>query len=160
MLHRLTLIVLIGLTLFLVAGCSPTVMRDIGLDKPAPRKTEQDLNAGIRNYDKGNYRTAARELRYALKKGLIYRKDKVNAHKYLAFIYCVTDRTQLCGDEFKKALILDPYFELSPAEAGHPIWGPVYRRVRKEMTLHRRFSEYDGRGMYLHPYVFSSIIYA
>lgn len=113
-------------------------MRDIGLDKLAPRKAEQELNAGITNYDKGNYHTAARELRYSLKRGLTFRRDKVSAHKYLAFIYCVTDRTQLCGDEFKKALILDPHFELSPAEAGHPIWGPVYRRVRKEMSQARR----------------------
>ncbi len=143
MLHRLTLIVLIFLTPFFVAGCSTTVMRDIGLDKPAPRKAEQELNAGISNYDKGNYRTATRELRYSLKRGLTFRKDKVSAHKYLAFIYCVTDRMQLCGDEFKKALILDPHFELSPAEAGHPIWGPVYRRVKKEMSDGRRKRSYS-----------------
>lgn len=138
MLHRLTSVLLLFLILFFVAGCSTTAMRDIGLDKLAPRKADQELNAGISNYNKGNYQTAARELHYSLKRGLTFQRDKVSAHKYLAFIYCVTERMQLCGDEFKKAMVLNPHFELSPAEAGHPIWGPVYRRVRKEMSYERR----------------------
>ena len=35
-------------------------------------------------------------------------------------------------DQFQKALDADPKFELEPAEAGHPIWGPALRSVKAE----------------------------
>ena len=121
-----------------MTGCASNAFRDTGLNKLAPRKAEQELSAGISNYDKGNYQTAARELKYSINSGLTFQSDEISAHKYLAFIYCVTERTRLCSEEFRKIFVLDPHFELSPAEAGHPIWGPVYRRVRKEASQPRK----------------------
>jgi hypothetical protein len=35
-----------------------------------------------------------------------------------------------CRDEFRKALDLDPSFDLRENEAGHPIWGPAFRSVK------------------------------
>jgi hypothetical protein len=87
------------------------------------------LEEGIRNYEEGNYRTSARRLQYALEEGLS-RPDRVKAHKYLAFIACVSGQQLTCREEFSIALELDPTFELEPAEAGHPIWGPVYKNVK------------------------------
>ena len=87
------------------------------------------LEEGIRNYEEGNYRTSARRLQYALEEGL-GRPDRVKAHKYLAFIACVSGQQLTCREEFSIALELDPSFELEPAEAGHPIWGPVYKNVK------------------------------
>ena len=58
------------------------------------------------------------------------KNDKVSAYKYLAFIHCVSGREKLCYDSFKKALALNPDFELTPAEAGHPLWGPVFRSAK------------------------------
>ena len=54
----------------------------------------------------------------------------MRAHKYLAFIDCVSERIPACRDEFRKALRIDPGMELSTAEAGHPIWGPVFYAVK------------------------------
>jgi len=54
----------------------------------------------------------------------LLRKDRVTAHKYLAFIYCVSDKKKQCREQFKEAMEIDSDFELSPSEAGHPIWGP------------------------------------
>lgn len=117
----------------LLAGCASEPMRNIGLDKFSPRKAEQELSAGLRNYEDGNYKTASKSLQNALDAGLTFKSDQVTAHKYLAFIHCASDREKLCRDEFRKALELDPKFELTPAEEGHPVWGPAFRGVQVEM---------------------------
>ena len=56
--------------------------------------------------------------------------DRVIAYKHLAFINCAEGRERLCREHFIRALTLDPRMELAPAEAGHPVWGPVYRAVK------------------------------
>jgi Tfp pilus assembly protein PilF len=92
-------------------------------------KGEQELSTGIRNYEDGKYGEAAKTLQGALDAGL-NSGDQVKAHKYLAFIHCASSREKQCRDEFRKALDLNPSLELEPAEAGHPIWGPVFRSVK------------------------------
>src|SRR5204862_280639 len=72
---------------------------------------------------------SAKNLQSALDKGLGDR-DKVAAYKHLAFIHCVSGRERQCRDEFRKALAVDPTMDLAPAEAGHPIWGPIFRAVK------------------------------
>mgnify|MGYP001549986536 CR=1 FL=1 len=57
-------------------------------------------------------------------------EDQIKAHKYLAFIDCVSGRQPQCREEFRKALDIDPNLELQPNEAGHPTWGPVFRSVK------------------------------
>ena len=73
-------------------------------------------------------------LRNAQQMGLEDKRDQVIAHKYLAFIHCVSGREQQCRDEFKKALTIDPAFELTPAEAGHPVWGPIFRGEKAKLA--------------------------
>jgi len=68
-------------------------------------------------------------LRTALLQGLRDRRDTAVAHKYLAFIACAFNRLPECERQFRNALAVDPGFVLTDAEIGHPIWGPVYRRV-------------------------------
>jgi len=55
--------------------------------------------------------------------------DRASAHKYLAFIYCTSKRESLCATAFKSARQADPAFVLSKSEAGHPLWGKVYRKA-------------------------------
>ncbi len=52
---------------------------------------------------------------------------RVNALKYLAFTYCVSERRLLCRQAFERALQLDPGFTLDPAESSHPLWGPEFQ---------------------------------
>jgi Tfp pilus assembly protein PilF len=87
------------------------------------------LNAGLKQYDDGDYQPAAKTLQSAIDQGLSD-KDKVNAHKHLAFIHCSSGRSAPCREEFRKALAIDPKMELTPAEAGHPGWGPVFRSLK------------------------------
>ena len=56
---------------------------------------------------------------------------QTTALKYLAFSFCVTRRQAQCQAQFENALKLDPAFDLEPAERGHPLWGPVFERVKK-----------------------------
>lgn len=114
----------------LMTACAVPMVRDAGLDKFAPRKAEQDLSSGIRAYEDGDYKRSARLLQSALSAGLLLNSDKVAAHKYLAFMHCAQSREKQCRDEFRKALELDPELELTPAESGHPSWGPVFRSLK------------------------------
>jgi Tfp pilus assembly protein PilF len=92
-------------------------------------KGEPLLAAGLRQYDDGNYDASLRSLSEALALGLPS-AERVKAHKHLAFVHCASDRQRQCRDEFRKALAIDPALELGPAEAGHPVWGPVFRAVK------------------------------
>ena len=56
-------------------------------------------------------------------------RDRATAHKLLAFITCTSERIAECEAAFVAARQADPAFALSRSEQGHPLWGPVYRRV-------------------------------
>jgi len=100
--------------------------------EPQPTRSAEDLlAAGVAQYEEGNYAHAQRLLQSSLAEGLSSRTSQARAYKYLAFIYCVTDRTVQCRQAFSNALNADPRFTLSAAEAGHPTWGPVYRSVSR-----------------------------
>jgi Tfp pilus assembly protein PilF len=96
------------------------------------RKADRELSLGIRNYEDGNYKIASNNLQSALDLGLTFNRDAVQAHKYLAFIYCLSKREKQCRSEFRKALDKDSTFDLKPEEAGHPGWGPIFRVVKAE----------------------------
>ena len=114
----------------LMTACATPIMRDAGLDKFALRKSEKDLSLGIRAYEDGDYRNSTRLLQSALAADLFLTSDKVAAHKYLAFMYCAQSREKACRDEFRKVLDLNPNFQLTPAESGHPSWGPVFKSLK------------------------------
>ncbi len=122
----------------LASACSSGPVRDIGLDKLSPRKAEQELSSGLKSYENGQYPLAAKHLQNALNDELTFKSDRVTAHKYLAFVYCVSDRKKQCRAEFEEALEINSDFELSSAEAGHPLWGPVYREVKAEQRQKKK----------------------
>jgi Tfp pilus assembly protein PilF len=87
------------------------------------------LSAGLKQYEEGDYVQSAKNLQGAIELG-VPEKQRANAHKYLAFIYCASSRERQCRDEFRKALAVDPALDLAPAEAGHPVWGPIFRSLK------------------------------
>lgn len=93
-------------------------------------KAQQELANGIASYENGNYKASVRQLQAALTLGLEAPDKQASAHKYLAFMHCVNGRERLCREEFHKALAVDPAFDLTPSEAGHPTWGPVFRKLK------------------------------
>lgn len=90
------------------------------------------LKEGIAKYNDGDYNGTIKKLGNATEIWTSHNKSiQVGALKYLAFSYCVTSRTQLCRQQFERALKIDPSFDLLPSEIGHPIWGPVFLKAKK-----------------------------
>jgi len=102
---------------------------NVGVTDLSTRPAESALLQGLRAYDDGQYPDAEAQLKAALAAGLAATHDRAAAHKTLAFIYCTSSREKACADEFLAARAADPNFALTKAEAGHPMWGPVYRRT-------------------------------
>lgn len=100
--------------------------------KPPPSLGADELAKAVASYDDGDYAAAAKQFQAALDLGLPLPNERAIAHKHLAFMACVAKRTSACRAEFRKAMGADPGFELAAAEAGHPVWGPVYRRVKAD----------------------------
>jgi hypothetical protein len=90
---------------------------------------DERLAAGVKQYEDARYTEAAELLKSSLGAGLRSRTSQARAHKYLAFIHCISEREAACRQSFGRAFAADPAFALTPAEAGHPQWGPVYRSV-------------------------------
>ena len=97
----------------------------------AARPAEKALLAAMRAYDDAQYPQSERLLDQSLQAGLVSPKDQAAAHKYLAFIYCTSERVFECEAAFRAARAADPGFRLSKAERGHPLWGPVYERAQR-----------------------------
>ena len=127
-----TLILSIAASAWL-AGCgsAPPAAPSNGLMDVAERPAEKALLAGIRAYDDAQYPEAEKQFRQALAAGLGSAKDRAAAHKHLAFIACTSNRMSACEAEFVAARQADPAFALSKSEAGHPLWGPVYKRLQR-----------------------------
>ncbi|MFN9744067.1 MAG: TssQ family T6SS-associated lipoprotein [Betaproteobacteria bacterium] len=113
----------------LMAACTSPPPRPAGLSELMERPAERALVEGLRAYDEGQYPQAEAALLRALTSGLASPRDRASAHKLLAFITCTSERIATCEDAFRAARAADPGFALDRSEAGHPLWGPVYRRV-------------------------------
>ena len=100
-------------------------------------RANEQLAAGIKQYDAGEYDAAVKSLTDSLDHGLLTKADQSRARKYLAFSHCVSGREQQCRGEFRKAFEINPDFSLAPAEDGHPSWGPIYREVRTQLISER-----------------------
>ena len=132
---RLPVVVLGILSALLLSACGT-----LGLDVNAGIKSgascqcdahsELDLAKGIKLYEEGDYSDSMAMLQHALLDGLGSKSSQSSAYKYLAFIHCVSGREKQCHDAFKKAIEVDPDFKLQTAEAGHPVWGPVFRSAK------------------------------
>ncbi len=116
----------------LAAGCAappPPAAPPTGLSEVMARPAERALLDGIRSYDDAQYAQAEKALRQALADGLASARDRATAHKLLAFISCSSERLTDCEQQFRDARAADASFALSRSEAGHPVWGPVYKSL-------------------------------
>jgi len=89
------------------------------------------LDRGVTSYEQGNYSVAMTRLQGVIDYPAATAPQKVEAYKLSAFIHCISGREKMCSESFKKALQLDPKFDLTPAEVGHPVWGPVFLTAKK-----------------------------
>ena len=129
--RSLSLTAVLSTALWLAACAQQPTTPPVNQADLAERTAKEALLAGIRLYDDGQYPEAEKQFGTALKLNLASAKDRAAAHKYLAFIYCTSNRQSLCESSFRAAMQADPAFALSKSEAGHPQWGPVYQRVQR-----------------------------
>ncbi len=95
-------------------------------------KGEIALQDGMIKYDSGDYVAAARLLEGALKEGLATKELQVRAHKHIAFSLCLQEKWRECRAAFIKIYEVDPDFDLSPAEAGHPSWPRTFAGAKAQ----------------------------
>jgi tetratricopeptide (TPR) repeat protein len=126
----------------LIAGCATpqpaTPPRPSAEDVARQQRIERAqsvLTEGLKQYEQGAFEDSMKSLLIALDSGVLTVPQQLNARKHMAFIQCVNNREVVCKEEFEKAFALDPKFELSAAESGHPTWGPIYRLVKTELEI-------------------------
>lgn len=107
-----------------LAGCA--------MVSPERRAAQATLDRARAAYDAGDYQRTISLLSQSHEINDADLDTQVGAHKLMAFSYCVTNRITLCRNEFSKILEIDRHFELSPAERGHPIWGPAFEAARRK----------------------------
>ena len=98
-------------------------------------RAQANLSEGLKKYERGSFDEAVNFFLAALDSGQLTLAEQLTARKHVAFVHCLGGREANCKEEFEKIFALDQKFELTPAEAGHPIWGPVYRLARTEIEL-------------------------
>ncbi len=129
-------IIIGGLCLLVLGGCATSSSCGDDEVRLFRTPTEHMVNNGIKSYEDGNYAASMSTLHALVSNKTAKKNEKVIAYKYLAFINCVSptlpkeQRERMCRDSFKKAFELNPSFNLSPAEAGHPVWGPIFSSVK------------------------------
>ena len=123
--------VALGALVALTACETPQQQAPVGLTDLTERPAERALMGAMRAYDEADYPNVERQANEAMKLGLRSPRDVAAAHKLRAFVYCTSNRLAACEAEFRAARVADPAFALSHAEAGHPVWGPVYLKSRQ-----------------------------
>ena len=148
---RHTLVAALAAALFTAACQELPTTAETKPQPVAPQITEsvlrdraaEQLDAGVKLYDAGEYDSAITSLSASLDHGMLPKAEQARARKYLAFIYCVSGREAQCHDQFRKAFEIYPEFALSDAEDGHPVWGPVYHDVRTQLIEEREAAAAD-----------------
>ena len=95
-------------------------------------KAEQMLTDGMVKYDAGDYATSYKMLEAAVKEGLADKPDQVRAMKHMAFSLCLQNRFRDCRAAFMKIYDVEPDFDLTPAEAGHPSWTRTFASAKAQ----------------------------
>lgn len=127
----------------LIASCAVPPQKPAGptaeeiVKQKRVERAQINLNDGLKKYDGGNNDAAIKDFLLALDSGQLALADQLKARKHIAFIHCLSGREAICKEEFEKIIAIDVKFDLSPAEAGHPTWGPVFRLARTEIELRR-----------------------
>ncbi|HJW50750.1 MAG TPA: TssQ family T6SS-associated lipoprotein [Burkholderiaceae bacterium] len=121
-----------GCSLFAPPPPPPPPPPTISIARLYEQPAERAFVNGLRFYEEGQYERAEALLKRAITDGLQDKHDIAVAQKHLAFIACAYNRPSDCEQAFRAAFSADAGFKLTDAEVGHPLWGPVYKRVAAE----------------------------
>jgi tetratricopeptide (TPR) repeat protein len=93
-------------------------------------KAEQMLADGMVKYESGDIAEAQKLFEASLAEGLRDKADTVRAMKQVAFCMCLQGHYPLCRAQFLKIYDVEPAFDLTPAEAGHPSWTKTFASAK------------------------------
>lgn len=115
----------------ILSGCAQLSLQGSS-DAPALSYAEAQARyqKGLIAYGEGRFEGALADLTAAAASGRLKSADEVKARKHMAFIQCSTGREQQCREQFQAILKAEPKFDLAANEAGHPLWGPVWRSIK------------------------------
>lgn len=130
----------------LLGACADTPTAPPAAPEPAARPAAVILNAmdqrgqaaiaeANRQFAAGDFKAVIANLGGSKAIDFSSTATQVQAHKLLAFSYCITRKTALCNAEAERVMQLDPGFQLPEAERSHPMWGPAFEAARKKAVL-------------------------
>jgi len=140
----------IALPLLVLAGCADMLAADPpGPVQPGMQRTQEQVRSaaaalldGVRRYESGQYQEAIAVLS-APEMQAAPEPIRVEALKYTAFSYCVTEDYPRCRRAFDLALAVDGGFDLRSSERGHPMWGPVFDAAKAASIQEREHASLD-----------------
>ena len=91
---------------------------------------EQALADALSIYADGQFEEAAARLTPLIGAAELPLSSQVKVLKFMAFCQCALGRPKPCRQHFEQALELDPTFQLTEAEKGHPVWGREFNGAR------------------------------
>lgn len=122
---------LLPLIIALLAGCSLAPKKtDTSQSGSANPEAEARYQQGLSHYRDNRFSAAFSDFDAAVATGNLPLAQTIDARKHLAFIHCANNREAPCREQFQAILKLDANFDLSPNEASHPGWGPVWRSIK------------------------------
>ncbi|AOJ72796.1 MULTISPECIES: TssQ family T6SS-associated lipoprotein [Burkholderia] len=128
---RSSLYIFLGFFLAGIGGCGTNSPNSPA--SPIQTAAQATVDGARAAYDAGDYgRTISLLGAHAREIDGADANTQVTAHKLLAFSYCLKRRVTQCRAEFSRILDINPRFDLSPAEKGHPIWGPAFEAARRK----------------------------
>lgn len=126
---------MVGMSALLLSGCTIVSTCDDGgggIRLFGQDRVEQKLEIGVKEYEEGKYVTATNAFEFVLATKTASQAQKIRAYKYMAFISCISSHEKSCREYFRSILEINPDFNLSAAEAGHPTWGPIFSNVKSK----------------------------
>ena len=140
----------IALCLLVLAGCADMLAPGTrGPDEAGTQGTQQQVRSaaatlleGFRRYDNGRFQEAIAVLNTPEMQAAPA-PIRVEALKYTAFSYCVTEDYARCRHAFDLAFAIDAGFDLRNSERGHPMWGPVFDAAQAASAQDREHASLD-----------------
>lgn len=104
--------------------------KDAAKQKDPTTLKEEALSQAIDVYTDGRYDEAIAALTPLSTAPELPVASQIRAYKFIAFSHCASGRQRQCRQTFESALQLDPNFQLSDVEKGHPVWGREFLAAR------------------------------
>jgi len=104
--------------------------KDAAKQKDPAALKEEALSQAVDVYTDGRYDEAIAALTPLSTAPELPVASQIKAYKFIAFSHCASGRLRQCRQTFESALQLDPNFQLSDVEKGHPVWGKEFLAAR------------------------------